>query len=411
MSKIKLPRFFFILVFISTLSGCTTPVTPDFAEMSKKYAILLEQYQINNLFMNIIRSYEGHPLSFLDMPNIIGSGSVSHSASVNGTISSASIGSALAGLTSLNPSLGLSFGNSFNFTQSSLDNAIFWKSFMEPIPAESIDYFKNNHIPKEVLMTLLIDQIIITQTNGSKQAFINNPLKPNYAEFQRIVYELINDGFTTESVIQEIEEGAPLTEAELKREYGQNPRLKLSLRNMGLKTIQSKPTNLYQVTKLIPVYMHCMNSDRYANFDRVGQNTQTYCAPLQNQGNEISSSTTDKPKLRIVIRSVKNIYDFLGQTMKAQLKNTNPYLITLPPSAQTIPDKEDEMNSYALFVVLKNPVGVKTHSAIDALDGNTYAVPFTNNGYTPLVMNILSQFQTLAKNPSAIPSSPAVLIK
>ena len=411
MNFLSNPKNALLSIFATALlGGCTTPVTPDFAEMSKKYATLLEQYQINNLFMNIIRSYEGHPLSFMDMPNVIGSGSVSNSPSISASQGALSVGGALAGLTSINPSWGLSFGNSFNFTQSSLDNSIFWKSFMEPIPPESINYFRHNHIPQELLMTLVVDQIIITQPNGSRRVLINNPLRPDYSEFQKVMYQLIDDGFRTEYVVSTIDEGAPLSESELKRQYGKNPVEHLAQSNRLIKPVAEKTKNSFQVSRQVPSYKHCMDIDRYANFVQEGKDAQIYCADFNNQNSAASIEVSNKPKLKIVTRSVKNIYDFLGQTMKAQLKD-KPYLITLPPSAQTIADKADESNGYALFVVLKNPSGIKTHSVIDALDGNTYAVPFSNNGYSPLVMNILSQFQTLAKSPAAIPSSPAVLIK
>jgi hypothetical protein len=65
------------------MTGCTSPVTPDFMEMSTKYSNLLETYQINMMLTNIMRASFQEPLSFLDMPNINGSGSVTNSPSVN----------------------------------------------------------------------------------------------------------------------------------------------------------------------------------------------------------------------------------------------------------------------------------------------------------------------------------------
>jgi hypothetical protein len=48
---------------------------------------------------------------------------------------------------------------------------------------------------------------------------------------------------------------------------------------------------------------------------------------------------------------------------------------------------------------------------MDTVDDVIYSIPQENNGYSTLVINILAQLQTLAKSPSSIPSSPAVLIK
>ena len=52
------------------IGGCTTPVTPDFTEMSASYASILEQYQLNSILINIIRASNERPLSFLDIPSI-----------------------------------------------------------------------------------------------------------------------------------------------------------------------------------------------------------------------------------------------------------------------------------------------------------------------------------------------------
>jgi hypothetical protein len=43
--------------------------------------------------------------------------------------------------------------------------------------------------------------------------------------------------------------------------------------------------------------------------------------------------------------------------------------------------------------------------------GETYSIPMENNGYSPLVINILSQLVNLNKGVGSIPASPAVLIK
>ena len=65
-----------IIVTALTLTGCGSTLAPDFGEMSEKYANILEQYQINMLFVNILRASENRPVSFLDMPSINGSGSI-----------------------------------------------------------------------------------------------------------------------------------------------------------------------------------------------------------------------------------------------------------------------------------------------------------------------------------------------
>ena len=65
-----------------SLSSCTL-LTPEFSEMSATYAEVVEKYQTNNILVNVARASQQRPLSFLDIPTVIGSGSVSASAGIS----------------------------------------------------------------------------------------------------------------------------------------------------------------------------------------------------------------------------------------------------------------------------------------------------------------------------------------
>ena len=211
-----------------TLGGCNTPMAPDFSEMSAKYANILEQYQINMIFQNILRSSENRPVSFLDMPNINGSGSITVNPYASGFFSGGIIPYNAAylpingGLNSITPGVSLSVGNSFNFTQSSLDNAVFWKGYLNELPIEDVKYFEHNHIPKEVLLSLVVDEIEITKANDESLTLINNPLRPDHPEFQKHLYKLISYGLGAYVVDTSQKIGPPLTVAHLKSTFGDN---------------------------------------------------------------------------------------------------------------------------------------------------------------------------------------------
>lgn len=187
------------------IGGCTTPVTPDFTEMSAKYANILEQYQLNSILINIIRASNERPLSFLDIPSITGSGSVSFNTglgpSMNGFIGGLAGGP--LGISSLSPSLSPSFGNSFNFSQSSLDNATFLQGFLSQIPIGTAKFFISDHLPREVLFSLVIASIEIKQADGKSTRYINNPLLPEYPAFQSALYKLLSYGLTVDQVKEE----------------------------------------------------------------------------------------------------------------------------------------------------------------------------------------------------------------
>ena len=393
------------------LSGCTTPVTPDFSAMSKKYANVLEQYQIDMIFTNIIRASLNRPLSFLDMPNITGTGSVLTIPTISTTFGGTGpfVASPLSGALGLvTPSLSMQVGNSFNFSQSSLDNSAFWKPFLTPIQLDAVKYFLNNHIPKEVILSMVVDEIVISYPDGSQKKLLNSPLRAEYPEFQKAMYQLLGYGLNVQQSLNETYEGQPMTVAQLEKNYGAG--YVNLLAGHGMKVIPANKSSgnsqaTYQIIKTTPVLKICSNQNQFRNDIIKNYGGDLLCQPLAKS----SANLAKEPQTTFTFRSVKNIYDFLGQVTDAQLANP-PYLVTLLPSENTIAKRSTESNRYALLVVNRNKDG-ETFSTMEALNSKTYSIPSENNGYSTLVINILAQFQGLAKSPGSIPSSPAVLIK
>ena len=150
------------LTLICVLSACGSATTPDFSQMSAKYANILEQYQINMIFQNIVRSSENRPVSFLDMPSITGSGSISNSPSVSGLFTGGIIPANATylpingGLANIAPSTTFTVNNTFNFSQSSLDNAVFWKGYLNILPIQTVKYFEHTTFQKKSSLASLL---------------------------------------------------------------------------------------------------------------------------------------------------------------------------------------------------------------------------------------------------------------
>jgi hypothetical protein len=109
-------------------------------------------------------------------------------------------------------------------------------------------------------------------------------------------------------------------------------------------------------------------------------------------------------RISIQIRSNRSIYDFLGNLIKGQ-DPAKPYLIR----AKSLRDGQFQV--MPLFVVEKNSTNAGNALSTVVYDGVTYTIPGSNNGYTTMVMNILTQLLTLNKVSGTIPTSPAVLIR
>lgn len=360
-----------VLGVASLLSGCGTAMTPNFSRMSSGYAQSLAQYQTDSILANIVRASEERPLSFLDIPSINGSGNVSQSHSAGVSLGGLSVNSSFGALVSASPSASVSFGTAFNFTQSSLDNATFWTGFLTKAQPKGIAYFRNAHVPKEVLFALAIESIELERVDGSSKNYFNSPLEPDFDQFIAVFYDLLNEGLD----IVAVQDSRPPTGGANQSGQPQQPVLKLCLtmKDVNRRTFSAN--------------MYCDNADN----------------PL----------LTDHEKKNALIRfrSPKHMFSYLGDVLRAQ-NLPEPVEVTLKPTEGTRNRKVGESNRYNLFVVQKNP-GVMTdaYAVAEGAYGDGYVIPRENNGYTPVVIDVMSQLIVLNKIAGSIPQQPAVLVR
>ena len=411
------PKALTIACFIALLGGCTSTLTPDFGQMSSKYANSLEQYQINTIFHNILRSAENKPVSFLDMPTINGSGSIGVTPSISALFTggaipyNASYNVIQGGLSVATPSTSMTLNNTFNFTQSSLDNAVFWKGYLNELPLETVKYFASNNIPKEVFLSLVIDEIQIVQPNGQTQTFINNPLRPDYPEFLKQLYGLINEELGATLISSLLEIGPPMSIENFRPKFGEKGLEFLKESGITLKKVDGSQKYMFQPVQMSQQYKRCVTVNKYENFIAQQYAKGLYCqetvVELMDKQDPLKKN---QPKLNLKLRSTNNVFEFLGQVVKAQLAE-KPYLVTLPPTASTFNPSNDKFNQYALFVVEKDKPSKKPFASIEGLDGDLYSIPSENNGYSALSIKLLAQLMSLQKIPGSIPTSPSVLLK
>lgn len=391
------------------IGGCTTPVTPDFTEMSARYAIILEQYQLNSILINIIRASNERPLSFLDIPSINGSGNVSFSPglspSMNGFIGGLAGGP--LGISSLSPTLAPSFGNSFNFSQSSLDNATFLQGFLSQIPIGTAKFFISDNIPREVMFSLVIASIEIKQADGKSTRYINNPLLPEYPAFQAELYKLLSYGLT----VDQVKEGPKKNSSPAlgrTANYSQ-PNMPSPYQSPGgyggYGGSSGAYGGMYGQMQLQPQFKICVDENKFANVVKEEFSSDIFCKASLNAPKNKSS----KSELILTIRSPNTVFEYLGQVVSAQ-NQENPFIVTLPPSATTQARKIGQENQYALLIVRKNDSSNKNFARVKNIDDDVHSIPANDNGYSPMVLKIISQLLSLNKVPGSIPASPGILL-
>ena len=237
-------------------------------------------------------------------------------------------------------------------------------------------------------------------------------MRPDYDQFQKFLYKLIDEGLTAEKIDLSAKLGPPLTIDKVVPRFGEHAFIMFKETGISLKKIDNAPNPLYQPIQVSSKYKLCVNSDLYSNYLLTKKHGEKiYCE--ENNDEHLMQTSDEKkrqPLLIVRIRSANNIFEYLGQVVKAQLSE-KPYLVTLPPSATTLKDNSDELNKYALIVVNKGVSSQKPFAIVEGVDGETYSIPKSNSGYSTLSIKLLSQLMSLQKIPGSIPASPSVLLK
>ena len=390
--------------------------------MSQSYQSLLEKYNLNSALLNVVRASQNRPLSFLAIPSITGSGSISETAGVSANVLSA-LPSTVGGFLSAGAGtyygggFEATLGRSFTFTQSSMDNAEFSKKIMTPISLETINYLNNRHINKELLFSLTLSSIEIKRPGEDPVVYNNYPDSKSYAQFQQQLSRLIKLGLSTQAMEKKEAVGPLMPEVFRDKEVLDYFEAQ-SKHRLSLEKVSTKHGVFFQVFQTREIANICFAKneqapavaeefgDKFFCFNHFGEyDKKSHYIAL----NESTSKDNQKTLIRFVSRSTSEIFDYLGSILRTQLNNPdkNPTISrTVNPGDQSGEGQEKT----PIFVIEKNNTRSKK-LAIITYNDDTYSIPDENNGYSPLVVNIIAQLLALSRVPGAIPQSPAVLIR
>jgi len=423
-----------LLTLTLLLAGCSMTGSTSFRDMSSSYRDVLEGYANDNILINVVRASQHLPMTFLDMPSVIGTGSIGTNVGVNAEISSLQPNSvpgffSAAPGSSYAPSVSMSVNNSFNFTQSSLDNSSFMVSFLSDIRPEAIDSLTNNSVgPKSILYSLVIDYIELRDINNKVvKKWVNDPYAPDYRNFQQALYRLIDSGLSTEVVLQKQVLSAPMSAEAV------NKNLDALVAAYALpgttvlpaKGLDGKPA--FQLVRITPMTRMCLTQvpeeaileEMFTDAAFCGNGDAGLTDRATTSTNKTSSaqkvSPEDKKTLVIKLRSTRNVFDFLGSVVALQtgpqkkiveIKNSDLFQI----DRRYLMDESSNQGAFPLFVVEKNTQSSKPLVSVK-YRGDTYNIPEHNAGASRQVLVLLSEILTLNKVPGSIPPSPSVLIK
>jgi len=437
-SKLNIRNLFLIGFVFFILTGCTSVQKSNFRDMSSAYREVIEEYSNDNILLNIVRASNDMPMSFLDIPSVVGSGSINASSGVSTNIISAqpssftgffSASKLTASGSSYAASTGMSVNNTFTFTQASLDNAQFMSTFLKKVPLDAINFAgPQRNLPKAAIYTLLIDSIEIrTVDNEEVGWWLNDPMDPEYASFQHVLSTLLISGLTSEMITTKTDLGPPVSTAQAIQSFSAWSDSIARDSSLSFEKRLENGKTYYQLVKTQVNSVFCLNKNSVSQTLGGKFSLTAYCKDSLKLASLPKSSDLNgmldiilkqrnpqnKPlELRIGLRSIANVFDFLGNVLNAQMNDNKPFLVSIEST-----DYSAIRHYYStkpltvpLFKVYKNK-NINDSICTIYYRGNSFSISDDNESYTKSVVEFMATLLTISKTAGSIPSSPAVLVR
>ena len=401
---------------ILTLTGCKA-IGPDFNDMTAAYTGSMEVHQRNTILINIMRAAYDMPMTFTDIPTVLGQGLAQGQAGLTANIMSlepTSVPGFFSAAPQSNASLqaGLTVSRQFSFSLSSLDNQQFTKGFLTPVTLDNVHFFaQSSQLSKDLLFSLLINSIEINEVGKAPQLHFNNPSSPEFPKYLELINTLLDYGLTTEAIIKPIDLGPVLTSEQAVR-YMTSPVGNLPP-GVILRKLNTQQGERFQASIVKPTTSFCMGNRSKHNEIVARFGPTILCHDTDSTGNILGTphsavfkkGAAPIQRISINLRSTRDIFRYLGKVASAQTLNN--------PPVQTYVRTYMGNEKFDYVPLLKVNKGSGTGPVISSVKyfGNEYSVPLEQNGYSSVVFDLMSLLVTLSKIPGSIPASPGILIQ
>jgi hypothetical protein len=380
-----------------SLGACGSAV--DFSQWAAGYNKAVERTQNENLFLNMVRAAYNRPMHFATVSVVRGNGQVTPSFSATMPFNQFSALARNGAI--LTPAFTVTSG--FNFDMASLDTSEFLAGLLTQVSPAVIDYYVSQGIPRELLFNLFIERIEIA-TNDKTETFLNDPNTRDHERFTEVLHGLLDSGFTTETLTLRIPVGPALTAAEAK-----DPLRLQAVAQTGMAVEEAGGG--YQIIKTANASRFCF----WAQGEALKKLPNTaLCGaadrPVGQAGEKIGSSLEGRQdaSLKVVTRSARGVFNYLGNLIYQQVGSPAPY--RLPLTSEEAKNYNYLGRGDSLIYVLKDERQDNDLVQVE-FDGATYSVPADKQGHSALVMAIVSQVLSLNKSVNSIPTTSAVVVR
>ncbi len=412
---------FFLCALTWFLAGCGQ-LSPSIGSMSKAYQAVIERTERDSTLLNIVRASKSYPLSFVTIPSITGSGSAVETVGLTGNLIATTPNSAIGFISptvgsGYAPALSLSLSSGFTFTQSSLDNAAFAKAFGAVVPLEMVQTALSQALavadgsgPVELVLSLLIDSIEVTDSAGRTRVLRNNPLFNGYPDFQNELRQMIHLGLKVEHLSREVPFGGPMSGTQINemmfKFFDAQDNKKLSVR----RTSKMGREDGFQVYQAVSTSRFCFNRSEHAAEATRIYGARAVCDDPVDSKELLTSAkkSTTTQQVAIKVRSAREIFLFLGNVLAAQ--QLDPPVYSSIRGRDGSKTNDTNTTDIPILIVKKNQRSINPFVETE-YEGDIYTIPSENAGLSTKTLSLLQNLLMVAKVPGAIPAAPSVLIK
>jgi hypothetical protein len=386
--SIGLSRFTLVTLLALLGAGCAYNDRVD--NRVARYDIAAEKARDEMILTNIIRASMAEPLAFVQLGQVTGVNTVSATMGLPsimfgpaptkaiGALQSQTIFGADPGTTGFAPNSGtISGSTTFNVTPS--ESKDFYLGLLTTVEPDTLAFFAQQGIARELLFYLFTDKIIESK-GGVVRQFRNDPLDPNFQQFQYYVALAMKYGLSSEQ-----EPGAKAAPAKPKKS-GDNT------------TSDTNPPP--------PTWRLCFDRNNWEAGAPAAGNAPM-CGGKEKLADDRMVTFLDKKgalvKLQVLPRSTFAIFQFLGHIVAAEVaaEQTGHIKLQSVDAIGHAPLADDE-----LFDV---EAGSKGGCFLDVnYSGRDYCVPEDGARNTKRILGLLAQLIALSTSLSGIPITQQV---
>jgi len=201
----------FLLTSLSLLLGACA-YNDHFDNRVSRYDIAAEQARDAMVLTNIVRASHAEPMSFLQLGKISGSNTSTATAGLPsvlfGPLSAVTATAALQKEVIFGASAGggsgyvgnsASTSGSVNFEASTAETKDFYRGLLTEVDPRTLQFFIQQGVSRELLFYLFTDRLVETR-NGKTRELRNDPLSPDFQEFQHSVQLAMDFGLSSEPI-------------------------------------------------------------------------------------------------------------------------------------------------------------------------------------------------------------------